>query len=184
MRRGGGSEWNNRKRTWSSSWTRTPTMWINGIIQIRTTKKEERKTEMQTNSGRTIRTVRSLNRAVFVHYPAVIRLYLMIIRSVFLRPKLRTVHGAVFFDLERNRFDFQNKIRRPIYHRYNYHKIRSQLLDEQIYTSHQITINKMYGEVIIGFESSEEKHENQLFFSWSIWSTMGLKNDQSLFNSK
>ena len=59
---------------------------------------------------------------------------------------------------QKNRFDFQNKIKRPIYHRYDYHKIRSQLLDDQIYTSHQITINKMHGEVIIGFKSSEEKH--------------------------
>lgn len=58
---------------------------------------------------------------------------------------------------QRNRSDFQDKIRRPIYHQYNYHKVRSQLLDDQIYTIHQTTINKMYREVTIGFKSSEEK---------------------------
>ncbi|CAF4387345.1 unnamed protein product [Rotaria socialis] len=42
--------------------------------------------------------------------------------------------------------NFQNKIKRPIYYRYDYQKIRSQLKDDNIHTSHQITINKNKGE--------------------------------------
>jgi hypothetical protein len=42
---------------------------------------------------------------------------------------------------QRNRPDYQLKIRRPIYYKYDYHKIRSQLLDDDIHTSHQLTIN-------------------------------------------
>ena len=52
---------------------------------------------------------------------------------------------------------FQRKIKRPIYHRYDYRKIRAQLLDDQIFTSHQITINRQHNEVIIGFKSKEEQ---------------------------
>jgi hypothetical protein len=51
---------------------------------------------------------------------------------------------------------FNNKIRRPIYFKYDYMKIRAQLAADKIYTSHQITINKEYGEVRIGFTSDEE----------------------------
>ncbi len=52
---------------------------------------------------------------------------------------------------------FQNKIKRPIYHKYDYRKIRAQLLDDNVFTSHQITINRKYNEVIIGFKSKEEQ---------------------------
>lgn len=51
---------------------------------------------------------------------------------------------------------FQLKIKRPIYHRYNYQKIRAQLLDDDIYTSHQLTINERRGEVLIGFKTLEQ----------------------------
>jgi hypothetical protein len=59
---------------------------------------------------------------------------------------------------QQNRPDFQNNIKRPIYYRYNYHKVRSQLMDDDIHTSHQIKIDERHHEVIIGFKSSEEKH--------------------------
>jgi hypothetical protein len=52
---------------------------------------------------------------------------------------------------------FQNKILRPIYHQYDYRKIRAQLLDDNVFTSHQITINSDQTEVMIGFKSNEEK---------------------------
>ena len=52
---------------------------------------------------------------------------------------------------------FNNKILRPIYYRYNYRKIRAQLLDDKIFTSHQITINHDQTEVMIGFKTNEEK---------------------------
>lgn len=51
---------------------------------------------------------------------------------------------------------FNHKIRRPIYFKYDYRKIRSQLADDNIHTSHQITINKEQGEVMIGFKSDED----------------------------
>lgn len=53
--------------------------------------------------------------------------------------------------------EFENKIKRPIYYRYDYRKIRSQLLDDNIYTSHQITINRHKAEVLIGFKSKQEQ---------------------------
>jgi hypothetical protein len=59
---------------------------------------------------------------------------------------------------QQNRPDFQNNIKRPIYYRYNYHKVRSQLMDDDIHTSHQIKIDERHHDVIIGFKSSEEKH--------------------------
>ena len=58
---------------------------------------------------------------------------------------------------QRNRPDFQHKVKRPIYYRYDYRKIRAQLLDDNIFTSHQITINRRYGEVLIEFKSLEEQ---------------------------
>lgn len=58
---------------------------------------------------------------------------------------------------QRHRPDFQRKIKRPIYYRYDYRKIRSQLADDNIHTSHQITINKEKGEVVIGFKSKEDE---------------------------
>ena len=58
---------------------------------------------------------------------------------------------------QKNRADFQHRIIRPIYYRYNYRKIRAQMVDDNIYTSHQVTINKHRGEVSIGFKSAEEQ---------------------------
>ncbi|CAF4067647.1 unnamed protein product [Rotaria sp. Silwood1] len=52
--------------------------------------------------------------------------------------------------------NFQRKIKRPIYYRYDYKKIRAQLCDDNIYTSHQIRINRKYNEVIIGFKSRQQ----------------------------
>ena len=52
--------------------------------------------------------------------------------------------------------NFQNKLKRPIYHRYDYRKIRAQLRDDGLHTSHQITINKNTSEVLIGFSSQHE----------------------------
>jgi len=56
----------------------------------------------------------------------------------------------------RNRADFQNFIRRPIYKQYDYLKIRSQLQDDNIHHSHQIKIREDRLEVTIGFKSREE----------------------------
>ncbi|CAF5055061.1 unnamed protein product, partial [Rotaria magnacalcarata] len=58
---------------------------------------------------------------------------------------------------QKHRPDFQNKIKRPIYYKYDYRKIRAQLTDDKIYTSHQITINRNLAEVIIGFKTKQEK---------------------------
>ncbi len=52
--------------------------------------------------------------------------------------------------------NFQNKLKRPIYYRYDFKKIRAQLQDDNIHTSHQITINRRFNEVIIGFTSQRE----------------------------
>jgi hypothetical protein len=57
---------------------------------------------------------------------------------------------------QQNQPNFQNKIKRPIYYRYDYRKIRAQLLDDNIFTSRQITINHQHSEVVIGFKSKEE----------------------------
>ena len=51
---------------------------------------------------------------------------------------------------------FQNKIRRPIYNRYDYRKIRAQLKIDHVLTSHQITIDRHRREVLIGYKSREE----------------------------
>ena len=53
--------------------------------------------------------------------------------------------------------DFQRRMKRPIYYRYNYHKIRSQLADDKIYTSHQLNIDHRKLEVVIGFKSDEQE---------------------------
>ncbi|CAF1224918.1 unnamed protein product [Rotaria magnacalcarata] len=58
---------------------------------------------------------------------------------------------------QKHRPDFQNKIKRTIYYKYDYRKIRAQLTDDKIYTSHQITINRNLAEVIIGFKTKQEK---------------------------
>jgi hypothetical protein len=52
--------------------------------------------------------------------------------------------------------DFQKKIKRAIYAGYDYRKIRSQLLDDNIHTSHDITINNYKQEVVIGFTTNEQ----------------------------
>ncbi|CAF3954207.1 unnamed protein product [Rotaria sp. Silwood1] len=57
---------------------------------------------------------------------------------------------------QQNRPDFQNKLKRPIYYKYDFRKIRAQLCDDNIHTSHQITTNRKYNEVIIGFKSRQE----------------------------
>ena len=57
---------------------------------------------------------------------------------------------------QRNRQDFQNKLKQAIYYKYDFRKIRTQLRDDNIHTSHQITINHKYQEVIIGFKSRQE----------------------------
>jgi hypothetical protein len=56
----------------------------------------------------------------------------------------------------RNLPHFQNKIKRPIYYKYDYRKIRAQLLDDNIFTNRRITINREYSEVIIGFKNKQE----------------------------
>jgi hypothetical protein len=58
---------------------------------------------------------------------------------------------------QKNRWDFQHKVCRPIYHRYDYRKIRSQLMDDHIHTSHELTINRKKSEVLIGFKSADER---------------------------
>ena len=58
---------------------------------------------------------------------------------------------------QRNYPSFQHKIRRPIYHRYDYRKIRSQLDDDDARNSHQVRINQTIGEVLIGCKSFAEK---------------------------
>ena len=55
------------------------------------------------------------------------------------------------------REDFQHHVLRPIYPQYDYRKIRSQLLDDGIQTSHQLTINRRTSEVRIRFKTAEER---------------------------
>ena len=57
---------------------------------------------------------------------------------------------------KRTRTDFKNFLRRPIYCRYDYLKIRSQLVDDEIHTSHQIVIDKRRMGVKMGFKSKEQ----------------------------
>ena len=52
--------------------------------------------------------------------------------------------------------EFQRKITRPIYYRYEPRKIRAQLADDNIHTSHQLAINRERVEVVIGFKTQEE----------------------------
>ena len=61
-------------------------------------------------------------------------------------------------DKQRHHPEFQKKITRPIYSRYDYRRIRAQLLDDDIHTSHQIKINWNKQEVTIGFKTTEQ-HE-------------------------
>jgi hypothetical protein len=55
---------------------------------------------------------------------------------------------------KRNRPDYQHRIIRPIYHQYDYRRIRAQLIEDNIHTSHQITIDRHKGDVSIGFKSA------------------------------
>jgi hypothetical protein len=52
--------------------------------------------------------------------------------------------------------NFQLHIKRPIYHRYDHRKIRAQLLQDDIHTSHQVTISRTKAETRIGFKTKEE----------------------------
>lgn len=60
---------------------------------------------------------------------------------------------------QKTRPEFQNKIKRPIYKAYDFRKIRTQLNDDQMYTSHWITINRQREEVLIGHRSIQEADE-------------------------
>jgi hypothetical protein len=55
--------------------------------------------------------------------------------------------------------DFQNKLKRPIYYKYDYRKVRCQLADDNIHHTHQITINERKSEVMIGFASKDEQKQ-------------------------
>jgi hypothetical protein len=76
---------------------------------------------------------------------------------------------------QRNRPDYQLKIRRPIYYKYDYHKIRSQLLDDDIHTSHQLTINRKKQEVLIGFKSIHEQQKAKLIMRINYFSREQFK---------
>ncbi|CAF1506742.1 unnamed protein product [Rotaria sp. Silwood1] len=58
--------------------------------------------------------------------------------------------------------NFQHKIKRPIYYRYDYQKVRAQLKDDDIYTSHQLNINRYKKEVLIGFKSETEQEQARI----------------------
>jgi hypothetical protein len=62
---------------------------------------------------------------------------------------------------KRSRPDFNNRIIRPIYHRYDHRKIRAQLQEDQVHHSHEIHINQQKGEVSINFKSEELKEEGK-----------------------
>ena len=53
--------------------------------------------------------------------------------------------------------EFQNKIKRPIYHRYDFKKIRAQLSDDNAHTTHQLIIDRNRREVLIGVKSRAEQ---------------------------
>ena len=69
-----------------------------------------------------------------------------------------------------NRPDFTHRIIRPIYHRYDFRKIRAQLQEDRINHSHQINIDKRRGEVSINFKSEELKQEGKKKVSISYFS--------------
>ena len=54
---------------------------------------------------------------------------------------------------QRTRASYQNKLTRPLYNLYDFRKVRAQLLDDNLHTTHQITINRERNEVRIGFKS-------------------------------
>jgi len=62
---------------------------------------------------------------------------------------------------KRNRPEFINRLTRPIYYKYNYQKIRAQLMDDEIYHTHQNKINEDKGEVTINFRSRELLEEGK-----------------------
>lgn len=55
--------------------------------------------------------------------------------------------------------NFDHRIWRPIYHKYDYRKIRAQLQEDQVYHSHQININREKNEVTINFVSDVQREE-------------------------
>jgi hypothetical protein len=58
---------------------------------------------------------------------------------------------------QKNRPDFKHHIIRPIYYKYDFRKIRAQLMDDHVYHSHQISINEKTREVKIVFKSRQEQ---------------------------
>ena len=85
---------------------------------------------------------------------------------------------------QKNRPSFQRKIKRPIYYRYDYRKIRAQLADDGIRTSHQITINRRYGEVLIGFKSLEEQQRATTIMQINYFSRNRYMNRWGKLNRK
>lgn len=63
---------------------------------------------------------------------------------------------------QRTRPDYQNKLTRPLYYRYDVRKVRAQLIDDDLHHTHQITINRHRDEVRIGFKSKEELERARL----------------------
>jgi hypothetical protein len=57
---------------------------------------------------------------------------------------------------KQNKPNFQNKLKRPIYYKYTFNKIKAQLLDDDVYPTHQTTINEKLLEVMITLKSKEE----------------------------
>jgi len=72
------------------------------------------------------------------------------------KPKNKERKNEKYKWKKQNRPDFNHKIKRPIYYKYDCKKIRAQLRDDDIHTSHQITINEKFNEVMIGFKSQRE----------------------------
>ena len=85
---------------------------------------------------------------------------------------------------QKNRSNFQRKIKRSIYYRYDYRKIRAQLADDGIRTSHQITINRRCGEVLIGFKSLEEQQRATTIMQINYFSRNRYMNRWGKIKSK
>ncbi|CAF4053405.1 unnamed protein product [Rotaria sordida] len=58
--------------------------------------------------------------------------------------------------------NFHHKIKGPIYYRYDYRKNRAQLKEDNIYTSHQLTINRHKRKVLISFKSETEQEQARI----------------------
>ena len=76
---------------------------------------------------------------------------------------------------KKTREDFQHHVLRAIYPRYDYRKIRSQLVHDGIHTSHQLTINRRTSEVRIGFKSAEERQRAAQIICISYFSRQQFK---------